>query len=108
MQKAISYFVGFSLCLSLSVAAAPSAIAASTPSPKPPKADVFKATTARQGNRQTAPGNPANSGRDKEVVSLRSSNSRTIATNNGYVTDIFAGPINFKDAKGAWQPIDDT
>ncbi|HZA01467.1 MAG TPA: DNRLRE domain-containing protein, partial [Hyphomicrobiaceae bacterium] len=85
------------------------ALASSTPSPKPPAAhaDIFKATTARQGNRQSGPGKQA-ADKEKEIPSMRSGNSRTMATSNGYVTDIFAGPINFKDSKGTWQPIDDT
>jgi RHS repeat-associated protein len=31
-----------------------------------------------------------------------------MTTANGYTTDMFASSINFRDAKGSWQPIDDT
>lgn len=44
-----------------------------------------------------------------EVAGLRSASSNTFSLGNGlYRTDTYTGPVNFTDAKGAWQRIDDT
>jgi RHS repeat-associated protein len=39
---------------------------------------------------------------------MRARNAKTTATNDGYVTEIYANSINYQDSKGNWQPIDDT
>lgn len=39
---------------------------------------------------------------------MRGRNERTLATNDGFVTEVYATSINFIDGKGNWQPIDDT
>ncbi|MBS1870475.1 MAG: DNRLRE domain-containing protein [Actinobacteria bacterium] len=42
-----------------------------------------------------------------EIPSLRTANSRTYVAPNGmHVARVSAGPVNFKDADGNWQPID--
>ncbi len=43
-----------------------------------------------------------------EVVSARTRTSRTYKTASGYRTEVFEGPINYRDAHGAWQAIDNT
>jgi hypothetical protein len=45
----------------------------------------------------------------REIVSLRSRTSRTYLTERGqYEADVYAGPINYKDGGGTWQPIDNS
>lgn len=44
-----------------------------------------------------------------EVTSLATATTRTFRQNDGTVVKrIFAGPVNFKDARGAWHHIDTT
>lgn len=80
-----------------------------TPPPKQTVPDVFRATVARQGDRQTGPGtHPNAASKSREIPGMRTRNSRTQATNDGYVTEIYSNSIHFRDARGDWQPIDDT
>ena len=45
----------------------------------------------------------------REVLSLRSARSETFITSDGeYRTRLYARPINYLSASGAWQPIDDS
>ena len=51
---------------------------------------------------------PAPQGR-VEVSSLRTRYSRTYRNPEGFLeAAVSVGPVNFQDASGAWQPIDDT
>jgi YD repeat-containing protein len=43
-----------------------------------------------------------------EVVSLRTRTSRTFEQNGTYQTEISVGSLNYKDAAGNWQPIDNS
>jgi hypothetical protein len=44
-----------------------------------------------------------------EVPGLRTRNSRTYRTPEGHLESVIsAGPVNYQDAGGAWQPIDNT
>jgi RHS repeat-associated protein len=44
-----------------------------------------------------------------EVPRLRTRNSRTYRTPEGFLeAEVAAGPINYQDTSGAWQPIDNT
>jgi hypothetical protein len=45
----------------------------------------------------------------REIAALRTRRSRTYATGDGkYRASLFAASVNFKDAEGRWQPIDNT
>src|SRR5712692_6770652 len=49
------------------------------------------------------------SAQSRELPALRTRTSRTYATPQGnYQTQLFLGSIHYRDARGAWQPIDDT
>jgi hypothetical protein len=57
---------------------------------------------------QQAKAAPAPQGR-VEVSSLRTRYSRTYRNPEGFLeAAVSVGPVNFQDAGGAWQPIDDT
>lgn len=48
-------------------------------------------------------------GRGHEVVDLRTRDSQTFVTTSGdYETDIYPGPVNFRDSHGRYQPIDNS
>lgn len=73
------------------------------------KSNVFQANSVRRGGRSSSPGSqPSASVKSREVPGMRSRNSRTEATNSGYVTTIYSNSINFRDAYGNWHPIDNT
>jgi RHS repeat-associated protein len=44
----------------------------------------------------------------REIPALRTRTSRTYAEDGMYTAQIFAGSINYQDADGQWQPIDNT
>ena len=44
----------------------------------------------------------------QEVASLRTQTSRTYVSHGVYSRQISPGPVNYQDAQGAWQPIDNT
>ncbi|WP_154677314.1 DNRLRE domain-containing protein [Parafrankia discariae] len=86
--------------LTLPVLISPAAQAA------PPSRPFTEAPT--EGSVRPAPaggmsGKPASG----EVIDLRTATSRTVASTDGvYRTEISSAPIHYKDAGGAWQPID--
>src|SRR5262245_31657636 len=65
---------------------------------------------ARTPSPQLSPAAPsAGSVTATEVVRLRTPNSRTFQRSDGRMeTRISSAPMNFRDASGAWQPIDNT
>jgi RHS repeat-associated protein len=45
----------------------------------------------------------------QEIVGRRTATSRTYADDHGFLrTRVYPGPVNYRDAAGHWQPIDDT
>jgi hypothetical protein len=71
------------------------------------KPDVFQATAARRGGRSSGPAAKPSKA-SKEVVADRSRNSPTFVRGANFETVVYPGSINYQDAKGHWQPIDDT
>lgn len=93
-------------CTQLVTAQSAAAAAKSAKTPLTPS--VFQAKTAQRGGRSSGPGAKPSSAAKKEVVTARSRNSRTYLNGANYETLIYAGSVNYQDAKGQWQPIDDT
>lgn len=44
----------------------------------------------------------------REIVSMRTQSSRTYAEDGHFRLQVFPGSINYKDASGSWQPIENT
>jgi RHS repeat-associated protein len=88
---------------------AQSAIAATSSASTTLKPDVFSPGAARLGGRTSGKAAQAPSaGQGTEVVADRSRNSRTFIRGGNFETVIYPVSINYPDAKGKWQPIDDT
>jgi len=87
---------------------AQAAAASTNPAKTLLKPNIFPAKTAKQGGRASGPGVKPSTAAKKEVVTARSRNSRTYVNGTNYETLIYAGSVNYQDAKGQWQPIDDT
>lgn len=86
-----------------------SSAAASAASPTSKvKPDIFQANSARRGGRASGAGAKPSATTKKELVARRSRNSRTYLSGGNYETFIYPASINYADAKGHWQPIDDT
>lgn len=66
-----------------------------------------RADSNNPGRRLVADGPKSKYG--KEVTALRTRSSRTYAGPHGSFVDVISGgAVNYKDAQGNWQPIDDT
>ena len=72
------------------------------------KPSVFQANTAVRGSRTSGTGKALARTLGKEILAARSRNSRTFIQGGNYETLIYPGSVNYQDAKGLWQPIDDT
>jgi RHS repeat-associated protein len=71
------------------------------------KPDVFQASAAKLGGRSSGPAAKPSKA-SKEVVADRSRNTQTFVRGANFETVVYPGSINYQDAKGHWQPIDDT
>jgi len=91
----------------MALSAPPAPSNASAPKPITPIATSFTPTHIARGGRSSGPGNNAAS-KAVEVVDARSRFSRTFMKAGNYETDIYPTPINYRDSKGQWQPIDNT
>lgn len=72
------------------------------------KPSVFQANTAIRGSRTSGTGKAPAGTAGNEITAARSRNSRTFMQGGNYETLIYPGSVNYQDAKGQWQPIDDT
>jgi hypothetical protein len=76
-----------------------------------PKPDIFTPGPANTDGGQEDPGprDPfgADKGRHHEIVDMRTRESNTFLNKDGtYDTDVYTGAVNYKDAQGRFQPID--
>jgi hypothetical protein len=78
-----------------------------------PKPDIFTPGPANTdgGDDGGGPRDPfgADKGRHHEIVEMRTRESNTFLNKDGtYDTDVYTGAVNYKDAQGRFQPIDNT
>jgi hypothetical protein len=67
------------------------------------------ALAAQDDSSNGSPSVPASHPIGGDVPSLRTATSRTYRMSDGsYRAEFWARPVNYRDAKGHWQPIDDT
>ncbi len=91
------------------ITASPEVFANSTKAPATrARPDIFAPSHINRAVSPPSTAPASRTERKQEMVAWRSRVSRTYATQNGYDTDITAGSVNYQDATGQWQPIDDT
>ena len=104
-------FLAIALALlvpSTQLATSQSAVASTAAPTSKLKPNMFQANSVRRGGRASGPGAGPSSATKKEIIGRRSRNSRTYQSGGNFETLIYPASINYQDAKGNWQPIDDT
>lgn len=114
MLRIVSSLLGSSLIATSLVVATPQAVAAQVPpAPQAKPSSAPGAATPAQGPLGRGWGEEAQqarrSGRAVEVVAERAALSRTFVEPSGSLrTDSFLTPVNYRDADGSWQAVDNT
>lgn len=65
-------------------------------------------THTSQATQPASPAAKASPTSPVELPARRTRNSRTFSVGGAYKTQLYAAPVNYQDAKGAWQTIDNT
>lgn len=110
----LAVLVASTAVAAVTIAGNPAVASAAPPAPSTPRAASAPAADpaivpASARPAIAAPGAPSGAPAQREVVRLRTESSRTVEVpGGGYRTTVSSAPVHYRDAGGAWQPIDTT